>query len=509
MDSFLKLVYELLLIVGRNIYTLFAGIFTSLYEIFIGCWGDYTYTIKVMTNGFSVFQWMLTILFCIVMLAIPVGIAVLIVMRVRRNMKAKGENISTDDLLKEIDSLNNHLLDLMDEKNKILAMKVSQLGLSPTGSAEAEPSDTPEKDKKESAIRFPKLHAVDMKYRDMEPLEYDDSLTLAEFAENFRNFMSSRLHLYYEKEVISLYIAGMACTRILILEGISGTGKTSLSYAFGQYMRNPTTIVSVQPSFRDRTELLGYFNEFSKKFNETEFLRAVYEAQYNEAPSTVLLDEMNLARIEYYFAEMLSVLEMPTPEEWVIDLVPTEWENDPEKMHGGKINISTSLWFVGTANNDDSTFTITDKVYDRAIPIELNMRAEPFEAPDTEPSKMRSANLTKLFAQAIEENPISATTIEKLEKLDVYLQTRFKLSFGNRIAKQMKAFVPVFVACGGTEMRALDYFIARKMLKKFESLNVAYVRDEIKELIVFLEKTFGKTSFPESKAYLQRIQNLF
>ena len=74
------------------------------------------------------------------------------------------------------------------------------------------------------------------------------------------------LQLYYTPEIVRRFVAGMASSKLLILEGISGTGKTSLPYSFSRYMNNPATIVSVQPSYRDRTELLGYFNEFSKRF---------------------------------------------------------------------------------------------------------------------------------------------------------------------------------------------------------------------------------------------------
>jgi hypothetical protein len=268
-------------------------------------------------------------------------------------------------------------------------------------------------------------------------------------------------------------------------------------------------MVSVQPSFRDRTELLGYFNEFSKRFNETEFLRALYEGNYREEPSFIVLDEMNLARIEYYFAEMLSILEMPSQDEWVLDLVPTAWEKDPVLLDGGKIRVPNSMWFVGTANNDDSTFTITDKVYDRAIPIELNERADAFECEMHEPCQLTSDYLQSLFAQAKQEHPISDNALAKMTMLDRYLQTRFKLAFGNRIIKQMYDFVPVYVACGGTELGGMDYIIARKVLKKFESLNVSFVRDEIKGLVSYIEKTFGKNNMQDSISYLLRIQNLY
>ena len=96
-----------------------------------------------------------------------------------------------------------------------------------------------------------------------------------------------------------------------------------------------------------------------------------------------------------------------------------------------------------------------------------------------------------------------------MQKLDNYLVTRFKLSFGNRIMKQMYDFIPVYVACGGTELGGMDYIIARKVLKKFESMNVSFVRDEITGLIKYIDKTFGAAEMEDSKNYLRRIQNLY
>lgn len=357
--------------------------------------------------------------------------------------------------------------------------------------------------------RFPKLALVDLKYKEYVPPVFDDEITLEQVVSGYRDFACSQMHLYYTPEIVRRFVAGMASSKLLILEGISGTGKTSLPHSFSRFLENPATMVSVQPSFRDRTELLGYFNEFSKRFNETEFLRALYEAGYREEPSMVILDEMNLARIEYYFAEMLSVLEMPSHDEWVLDLVPTAWDSDPKLLFDGKIRVPDSIWFIGTANNDDSTFTITDKVYDRAMPIELNERAAPFECEPRGTCRITSAHLQALFEKAKQDYPITPATQAKLEKLDGYLQTRFKLAFGNRIIKQMHDFIPVYVACGGKELDGMDYIVARKVLKKLESLNITFVRDEIRSLNEYIEKVFGKSNMADSKAYLNRIQNLF
>lgn len=516
MSEFLKLVYEVVWGIILNIYSFFESFALSIYKLFYTDIADLIVVFQSYTIEFGAFQWILTVLFILILLAIPALIIWRIIVAIRKSVGRRRDNISQDDLLKEIGLLNRQVVELVDEKNKLLALKVAQLGLTP-GDAESLVAQYSRKDANEQQqaadsnrpVRFPKLAAVDAKYKNFVYPEYNDTITLPEIVSQYRNFACSRMHLYYSESVVRYFIAGLATSKLIILEGISGTGKTSLPYSFSRFLQNPSTLISVQPSYRDRTELLGYFNEFTKRFNETEFLRALYEAGKRPDPSLIVLDEMNLARIEYYFAEMLSVLEMPTVDEWIVDLVPTGWPSDPIDMHDGKLNVSTSTWFVGTANNDDSTFTITDKVYDRAMPIELNNRGEAFDAPDTPPISVSSGYLESLFEKAKEDYSIDPKTIQKINTLDSYLQTRFKLSFGNRILKQIDDFIPVFMACGGTEGEALDYLISRKIFKKFESLNISYVRDEIKELIAFIEKTFGKTALPDSKKYLTRIQNMF
>jgi hypothetical protein len=77
------------------------------------------------------------------------------------------------------------------------------------------------------------------------------------------------------------------------------------------------------------------------------------------------------------------------------------------------------------------------------------------------------------------------------------------LAFGNRIVKQMKDFVPCYVACGGTELQAVDYIFCNKILKKFETLNIAFLRDELNELDGKLTKLFGKNEFKMSRAKIQ------
>lgn len=545
MSEFLKFAYEVLSQVVYNLVTWVA----AFIRLFITGWVQYFLIFKTYFPTLNILAKILSVLLMLLLLAIPVVIIILLIRRIILHHQLKADSTDNATLYREIGRLNKQVLDLMEEKNNILALKVNAMGgveripymgasaltedtipslenvtgnEIPSGRAmeamveNTDPNKAPlvravieGKEDTNVAHRFPKLSLVDVKYKDFQPPQYDNEISLQEFTEGYRMFAASQMGLYYTPEIVRRFVAGMAASKLLILEGISGTGKTSLPYSFSRYMDNPATIISVQPSFRDRSELLGYFNEFSKKFNETEFLRALYEANYNQTPTLIVLDEMNLARIEYYFAEMLSVLEMPSKDEWILDLVPTAWKGDPYKMDNGKIHVADSTWFIGTANNDDSTFTITDKVYDRAMPIELNERADEFECEMYPACDVTAEHLEYMFQKAKEDYPISEELMEKMQKLDSYLITRFKLAFGNRIMKQLYDFIPVYVACGGTELGGMDYIIARKVLKKFESMNVSFVRDEITGLISYIDKTFGEDGMPDSKEYLRRIQNLY
>ena len=76
--------------------------------------------------------------------------------------------------------------------------------------------------------------------------------------------------------------------------------------------------------------------------------------------------------------------------------------------------------------------------------------------------------------------------LEKVKELDDYVITHFRISFGNRIMKQLNTFVPVYVACGGEELAGIDYFIAKKIFRKFEQLNISFIRDELDPFISYL-----------------------
>ena len=467
-------------------------------KLFVGPWSDvggnfndYNSYFNNYAPEFGFWGWFFYVLFWILLVGLIGGIGFLLFILIKKYVKFYKTEYDKQTLVDQVEKLNYELFEAIQEKDKILNLKVGSLGI--------DNPDLSQKDREaveEVASRFPKLKYVDHEYRDVDTsIAPVDGLSLEELCNSFRLFAASQLHLYYKIETIRQLFAGMAASKLIILEGISGTGKTSLAYALGKFFDHDASMCSVQPSWKDRSELLGYYNEFTKKFNETEFLRALYEATYRKDTNIIVLDEMNLARIEYYFAEFLSIMEMPNKNEWKIELINSYDSNDPAHVKQGKLLIPQNVIFFGTANNDDSTFTISDKVYDRAISLFFDNKGIPFDAEYTEQLHVNFDQINDLYEEAQIQYPVSDKMLEKFDKLDTFVIKNFKIAFGNRILKQLKVFIPVFVACGGTEVDGLDFIFTNKILKKFEALNIAFLREELKQLHGEIDKLFGKNTF--------------
>lgn len=512
MNTFFRFFYEFTSIFFDGIIKVFNGIVNGIAKMF--SFVDYKKILESYKDNFNLFEWILVIVTILFLVVIVLGILYLILSRLRKYLRLRRQKMNQDDLLDEIGNLNKKVRQLMKEKDELMAMKVSQLGLKPDeegetgtpGSDNPNPGEEDKNDENAGNVRFPKLVRIDERMKGFKAKNYNCNFTLLELIDNFRCFAATQLHLYYNEPLLRAFFGGLACSKLIILQGISGTGKTSLAYAWGKFVKHNSCIASVQPSWRDKTELLGYFNEFTKKFNESNVLEELYISRFDDDIHTVILDEMNIARVEYYFAEMLSILEVPNRQEWVIELVTTTWPDDPKLVENGKLRLPGNLWYIGTINNDDSTFMVTDKVYDRAMPIDINEKIDPFACREQEAMDINSSYMEALFKDAQEKYAVSDKGINIINKLDDYVIHHFRIAFGNRIMKQLKDFVPVYVACGGDEVSGIDYFLAKKVLRKFEQLNLILIRDEIDGFIKYLNKEFGNGNMKECIEFLERLK---
>ncbi len=287
-----------------------------------------------------------------------------------------------------------------------------------------------------------------------------------------------RLHLSYTQEDIAAFVAGLGATRLTILQGMSGTGKTSLPKIFAEAILGNCEIVEVESSWRDKNELLGYYNEFSKTYTPKKFTQALYKAKLNpETVTFIVLDEMNLSRIEYYFSDFLSLMENEEDKREIklLNVVLRRNENGKNQVYygladGHTIKIPNNVWFVGTANRDESTFEISDKVYDRAHTMNFNKRAQ---KPLTYGQPIAQRYITvETFVQLL-ENAKTAVRFDidnypLIKDVEMLLEP-YNISFGNRIARQIEDFVSIYCSCFMNPDIVLHDAVERILLSKVVS----------------------------------------
>ena len=354
----------------------------------------------------------------------------------------------------------------LEKNNQILTTRLNDLGRTVDDLTQAQQAEKP----------FPQLSGMDEDDKSAEAPALVEVPELKKFAIELQHRIAHAedgVPLFFRLEDIQLLLAGLAMSQLHIFQGISGTGKTSLAKAFAKAVGGHCTDIAVQAGWRDRDDLLGHYNAFEKRFYEKECLQGLYRAQmaaYQDRCNIILLDEMNLSRPEQYFAEFLSALEKNDPRDRLISLSETRLPNAPERLvEGRKIRVPGNVWFVGTANHDETTNEFADKTYDRAHVMTLPRHESSFTVDKKTRSLFSHHSLVKRFDMAITAHA------EEVEELlaelttgaftDV-LQKHFDLGWGNRFERQALRFIPVFMATGGKREDALDHLLANRVFRR-------------------------------------------
>jgi len=349
----------------------------------------------------------------------------------------------------------------------------------------------------EELVKEAKRKHKTMDYKDFTQLAY-----------RFQSYLCHR-KLYYPIDLVRSWIAGFSSSRLILLEGLSGTGKSTLPRMFLEFIGGKAFFFPVQATWRDRSDILGYYSDFTGQFKETEMLKHLYEASYiPQQVNIMVLDEMNISRVEYYFADFLSIFEYP-PSDWIVPLMQVKLGDvTPRYLEDGQVRIPVNTWFVGTVNIDDSTFTITDKVYDRAVVIDFKEINLPFDSDyPNDPYPLTMEEFSGCINDSLnkEENNLTEAEQEKFLRLTDFVGETFDIRFGNRIMNQINRFVPVFVALGGTKEAALDIMFARKILRKLDGHFESYIKDGLVKLTRYINQEYGKHVFKESEDLINRL----
>ena len=302
--------------------------------------------------------------------------------------------------------------------------------------------------------------------------------TLAEFATDLRHRIATGVKgrtLYYAERDVRAWLGGLAMTRLLLLQGISGTGKTSLPLAFASAVGGGLEVVEVQAGWRDRQDLIGYYNAFHRHYYATNFLQALYRAgtpAYQDRLFMMVLDEINLSRPEQFFADFLSALEQPMGAR-KLTLVNDPVSDAPRLMVDGRhLPIPPNVWFVGTANHDETTAEFADKTYDRAHVMEMPRNTDAARFKVDSRGRRNAISFTKLeaaFADAANKQGRAidrATTWLRKARFADTLGRRFRVGWGNRLENQLARYLPVVVESGGTTGEAMDHLLVTKVLRK-------------------------------------------
>ncbi|MGY2611857.1 MrcB family domain-containing protein [Bacillus pretiosus] len=186
------------------------------------------------------------------------------------------------------------------------------------------------------------------------------------------SYIQSKGFFYEKKDLINFFLS-LKTKPFVILSGISGTGKTKIVQWFAESLgateeNGQFTLIPVRPDWSDSSDLLGYVN-LQGEFQERPLIKVLENADTNpNRPYFVVLDEMNLARVEYYFSDFLSVIESRKWKDGKIVTSPVL----PESITNKHITIPSNVYIIGTVNMDETTHPLSKKVLDRANTIEFN-----------------------------------------------------------------------------------------------------------------------------------------
>ena len=345
------------------------------------------------------------------------------------------------------------------------------------------------------------------------------------------------------------YIAAIRTKPFILLAGLSGTGKSRIvrELARACWPVNNTnrtaqvpenfSMIPVKPNWHDSSELIGYRSSYGgDHFVTGDFLRSIAKAwEKPTVPYFVCLDEMNLAPVEQYFAEYLSVIESRTAHsdgtiktDPILRKTDTTWysaltaeltsDEDLRKQFNTEgITIPPNLTVIGTVNMDETTYAFSRKVLDRAMTIEMNqvnLKAGLGEPASKLPDLCVPGFLNGKWLRAedvyengndMEKESLQAV-LEWLEQINSQLEgTPFKIAYRTR--NEVIIYVIQSESLGKNRLTAFDEAVNMKILPRIEG-DKNKVGDVLAKLKDFLEKLYSENGNNDKSASLDKLEEM-
>jgi len=305
--------------------------------------------------------------------------------------------------------------------------------------------------------------------------------------------------------------------QMAVLAGISGTGKSQLPRQYAAGMGIGFLQVPVQPRWDSPQDLMGFYNYIEKRYRPTDMARALYhfdylnnqDSDYRDQMLMILLDEMNLARVEYYFSDFLSRLESRPARDKVADETlrkDAEIEIELPMEDAPRIFPGYNLLFAGTMNEDESTQSLSDKVVDRAnvlrfaAPKAINSSISETELPAV---KALSRTTWESWLVAANQQSSDAVTNEALNSM-VTIMKEFQRPFGHRLGKSILSYVANYPSTSHNigARNALADQVEMRLLPKLRGVEVD--NQAFTKLLDLTHKTLGDEALAEAIQYSMR-----
>jgi hypothetical protein len=249
--------------------------------------------------------------------------------------------------------------------------------------------------------------------------------------------------LVLSERTIRRYHLSLKTRGFVVLSGVSGTGKTWLAQAYADAVKAKALVVPVAPNWTTNEDVLGYLSPLDGSYHDTPFSQFLRDAaaEWSSAtrqgrpawPYHLILDEMNLARVEYYFAKFLSAMEIRARAgSALIELAP-----------GDVVTLGPNLSFTGTVNIDETTQMFADKVFDRAQLVELDLSRDDL-ANHLEGAPFRN-DMLEIWQAVREVAPFAFRTADEVrsyvseaQRLDVPWQAAFDEQLFQKVLPKLK-----------------------------------------------------------------------
>ncbi|WP_394234147.1 McrB family protein [Niallia oryzisoli] len=343
-------------------------------------------------------------------------------------------------------------------------------------------------------------------------------ITVTELIDHIDKYIKSKGFYYQKEEVINLFLS-IKTKPFAILSGISGTGKTKMVQWFAEGIgateeNGQFNLIPIRPDWNDGSDLLGY-KDIKGDFVEGPLTRIIKQANQSlDLPFFVLLDEMNLARVEYYFSDILSVMES---KKWVEGeiITSTILSKDITGLEHN-LKIPPNLYIIGTVNMDETTHPFSKKVLDRANTIEFN-RVELSNisflneieevAPFPVFNEKLESNYLHLKDVYLKYPELVIKTTEELEKINKSLEI-MNAHVGYRVRDEICFYLAYNEADQlMTYEKALDHCILQKILPRITGSD-SRVERMLKELyLLFTNKEYMEESSYEAELETAKYPN--